>query len=73
MAIYRYANSKLAPHCQMKTVDYIIPFTFGIVKGILHYVSCSFGLDYGIPYGTLIILMGRLIQTACYKWRNIIT
>ena len=22
------------------------------IKGILHYVSCSFGLDYGIPYGT---------------------
>ena len=21
-------------------------------KGILHYVSCSFGLDYGISHGT---------------------
>ena len=25
-------------------------YTF--IKGILHYVSCSFGLDYGIPHGT---------------------
>ena len=22
------------------------------LKGILHYVSCSLGLDYGIPHGT---------------------
>ena len=24
----------------------------GSVKGILHYVSCTFGLDYGLPHGT---------------------
>ena len=42
-------------------------------KGILHYVSCSFGFDYGIMHGTYIILVGRLIQNAHYKWRNIIT
>ena len=42
-------------------------------KGTLHYVSSSFGLDYGIPYGTYIILVGRLFQNAHYKWRNNIT
>ena len=36
-------------------------------------MSCSFGLYYGIPHRTLIILVGRLIQNARYKWRNIIT
>ena len=34
-----------------------------IIYCILHYVSCSFGLDYGIPHGTLIILLGFLFKT----------